>query len=382
MKFSRFCAVLLAMLLWTLQGFAQSPERTLSARISPHAAHDLVDGPTAGTLTVPILPSDYVTEQHGPLNISFPRNMRPVVAPLLAHATRDVQTLSRQLGLREIPPLHIRLVADVVAMRALAPVEAAPPLYAVGVAYPTVRLALVSATAPRTWEASNMAQVFRHELSHLLFAEASGHAALPRWLTEGLAVLQADENSFQRFQELATASWTHRLLPLRRLDEGFSENPLDVSAAYAEASDFVGYLLRIDGSTRFALLLEHCHEGMPFEQALEETYGASMARIEEEWRHNLESRVAFAPLWAGTSILSIAGMVFVVIAWARRWRRNRKVRAQWDREEQTLRARSWLVLGRPPLRLVRSPVSNASSGDGGREGVPQVSTDEGPHTLH
>jgi hypothetical protein len=330
----------------------------LALLVAPRAAQaqrDLVTEAPPGGVTVPALPGDYVTERHGPLRIAFPRALRPVFAGALDRAERDARAVAGQLGVTTIPDLDVRLVGDVEAMRRLAPREIPPPAYAVGVAYPMVRLVLVSATAPVTREAAKTAQVLRHELSHLLFAEASGHRPLPRWLTEGIAVHQSDENTFERFQELATGSWSQRLLPLARLDEGFSDGPSGVSLAYAQAADFTGYLLRKEGAPRFAVMLGHVREGAALDDAARETWGSDLARLEEDWRRDLGERMAFAPLWAGTGLLSLAGAAFVVVALVKRWRRNRTVLARWEREERTARAARWALWGRPSLRLVPPP---------------------------
>ncbi|MFO0652812.1 MAG: peptidase MA family metallohydrolase [Polyangiales bacterium] len=379
--FRRLVALALVSLLWMFSAReARAQTVDLTARIAPpRGARDLVDGPYApGSMTIPALPVDHVTARRGPLTISYPRALEPVVAQSLRRAEGDARAIAAQLGMHEIPQLTVRLVADPDMMRRLAPVEAPPPDYAVGVAYPAVRLALVSSMAPRTWSASNMAQVLRHELSHLLLAEATHHATLPRWLSEGVAVHQADEHSFERFEALASASWTGRLLPLRRLDEGFSEGADQVNAAYAESTDFVGYLLRIDGPTRFAILVDHLREGMPLEEAIEQTYGASMPRVEDEWRRDLDGRVAFAPLWAGTGLLSIGGAVLVVAALIRRKLKNRATLARWESEERARRTNRWMLLSRPPLRLVPQPAPEARREDE----LPRVQHDGSEHTLH
>jgi hypothetical protein len=320
------------------------------------AARDVIDGSYApGALTLPPLPDGYTTERRGPLVISYPRALRDVVDGALQRAERDARNLAQQFGLRSIPELTVRLVADPDEMRRLAPREVPPPDYAVGVAYPPARVALVSATAPRTRTASNMGQVLRHELSHLLLAEAAGSATVPRWLSEGVAVQQSEEHTYERFQELASAHWTRRLLPLARLDEGFVEGPDTVNVAYAQSADFVAWIIRRDGVTRFGLLLGHLREGLTLDEAVHETYDATLERIEQDWRSDLDGRMSFAPLWAGTGFLSIAGAVFVVVAMVKRYRRNRHILAKWDREERAVeRARRWALFGgRPPLRLVR-----------------------------
>ncbi len=379
--------VALSFLFGAREASAQTTD--LSNRLTAQTSRDLVDRVPPGSLTVPPLPSDYVSERRGPLTISYPRALRAVVEPALRTAERNTRAMAAQFGMREVPPLAVRLVSDPDAMRRLAPQEVPPPFYAVGVAYPAVRLALVSATEPRTAAAAPMAQVLHHELSHLLFAEATNHAALPRWLTEGIAVHQADENTFERFQALASASWTGRLLPLRRLDEGFSESTDEVNAAYAEATDFVGWMLRKDGNARFAIFIDHLREGLSLDEALTQTYGASAPHLEEEWRSDLDGRVAFAPLWAGTGLLSIGGAVLVVAALVRRRLKNRDTLQRWEREENQRRSR-WMFLVREPRKLTPpdAPADDTAARPRPthlrlvREELPRVQHEGSEHTLH
>lgn len=379
----------LAFVLTTAVASAQTPPPgapDLTERLGVHAARDLVDGANV-TLTVPELPRDYVTERRGPLEISFPTRLRPLVSSSLARAEQDARALAAQFSLATIPTLRVRLVGDPGAMRALAPAEAPPPAYAVGVAYPAVRLALVSATAPSTWEASDMPRVLRHELSHLLLAEATHHAAIPRWLAEGIAVEQAGEHSFERFQELAVASFTGRVVPLRRLDAGFSDTPSQVNAAYAQSADFVGWLVRKDGVGRFGILLAHLREAMTFEDAFRETYGASLTHVEEEWRHDMDGRFALAPLWAGTGIAWGLGAVLLLAATVRRRLRAKATIARWDREEKAREDRlkalfaPRVVVFTPGLGALQPRPSNDNSAPDESD-LPRITLEGERHTLH
>lgn len=315
----------LGVMLWAL---------LLTPRVEAQTSHDFAHDP-AVSLSLPPLPPGYVSARHGPLTISYPTALRGLVATALERAEHDVVILARQMGLAEVPPMEVRLVPDAAAMRALSPPELPPPAYAAGVAYPSLRLALVASRAPVSYAAVPVRQVLRHELSHLLFGVASGNAPLPRWLTEGLAVEQASEHSFERFQRLAVASYTRGVLPLRRLDEGFHGHSDDaVTVAYAQSADFVGWLLRTEGSARFGLLLAHARAGRTFEEAVRESYGVTFAHLEETWRRDFDSRFALAPLWAGTGIVTTLGLVLVGWAMVRRRRKSQSTRARWDREEK------------------------------------------------
>jgi len=336
--------VVLGVLLWGLFH---------AGRAEAQPAHDFAHDPGV-SLTLPPLPADYVSARHGPLTISYPPALRGLVATALEQAEHDVSVLARQMGLTEVPPMQVRLVPDAAAMRALSPQELPPPAYAAGVAYPSLRLALVASQAPVTYAAVPVRQVLRHELSHLLFGVASGNAPLPRWLTEGLAVEQASEHSFERFQRLAIASYTRGVLPLRQLDEGFHGHSDDaVTVAYAQSADFVNWLLRTEGAARFGLLLAHARAGHDLDASVREAYGVTFTHLEEAWRRDFDSRFALAPLWAGTGIVTALGLVLVVVAMVRRRKKSLATRARWAREDK--RRADALARLQPPRFTVVTP---------------------------
>ncbi|MBI5513600.1 MAG: hypothetical protein HY909_07510 [Deltaproteobacteria bacterium] len=320
--------------LWATLGWAQSPA------VASRDARDLVE---ATSLPIPALPEGFVVVHRGAVTVAYPRDLEGVVGPTVARVERDVASLSAQFGLLDIPPLEVRLVATPEAMRALSPVGAPPPAYASGVAYPGLGLALVSASAPRTWEASEMPRVLRHELSHLLLGAATGGRPVPRWLAEGLAVHQAGENSFERFLDLAEASATGSLVSFQDLDRAFGGHSREVSVAYAESADVVGYLLRLDGPERLPSLLASVRSGRSFDQAVEDTWGRPLARIERGWREDAASRLTLAPLWAGGGVVWTLGVALLVAALVKQRRRRRELLARWEREERGRR---------PPLRLL------------------------------
>lgn len=307
------------------------------------AAHDVA-------LSIPAVPADYATVQLGPLAVSYPRAMRPVFADALGRAERDARAVGTPMGMPELPRLSVRLVPDDAALRALSPPEMPPPRYASGVAYPSIGLTLVSARAPVTGDATRVAQVLRHELSHLAWGAATGQAAGPRWFTEGLAVEQSGEHSFERFQSMAQASFSRGLAPWAQLDARFGGSAEQVDVAYAQGADIVGWLLRRDGPGRFAVLAERLRDGDAFPVAMRTAFGASLAGLEEEWRADVRSRFALAPLWAGSGVVTVVFLAMMGAASLRRWRRSAKTRARWAAEERARRQPPRWVVVTPGMR--------------------------------
>lgn len=373
--------------------------------LSPRAAHAQTPPPAAAAaaardlitldparFAAPPLPADHTRVTLGSLTVSHPRAMAPLVADTLSAAPDEAARVAAQFGLATVPPIEVRLVDDEAMLRALAPVNAPPPPNAVGVAYPGLRLILVASREPATLERSDMRRVLRHELAHVLLDEAAGHAAVPRWVSEGVAVELAGEHSLERFQHLAVAGFMGRVLPLRRLDESFGGSPDRVDVAYAESADFVNWLWRSEGRARFRILLEHLAQGMAFEDALRETYGATLTHLESEWRQDLTGRYALAPLWMGTGFLWVLAAAIMVGGSLRRRRKTRDTLARWEREDRRdrLAGTPMVVVHRGPsgvmlMELRAKPAANDDAArDEGRDDAASDSSgeDEARRTLH
>ncbi len=355
---SFIAAVLLAALAWWSPNAYAQPVET-------RHVHDVV---SARGLAVPPLPSDYVTVHRGALTISYPRSLEPVLRGALERAESDLRGVSAPLGIAP-PNLEVRLVPDHPTMVALAPREAPPPSYAAGVAYPGSGLALVAARAPRSFEAVDVRRVLRHELSHLVLGAATGDAPVPRWLSEGLAVEQSGEHSFDRFQNLAVASFTRGIVPLARLDENFNGASERVDLAYAQSADFVGWLIRTERPERFAVLLGHLRAGTAFDRAVSDTYGATLSRLEDDWRKELDGRFALAPVWAGTGLAWVIGVGLLIASALRRRRKSKVTLDRWDREEKRRDEALRMMVVTPGLRVIEGGLSKPADDQGPMRGA-------------
>ena len=316
-----------------------------TAQALPAHGDALTGGDVA--LSIPRVPDAFATEQRGAVSVSYPRSMRPVFAAALDRIGRDADAVRVPLGLQELPRLSLRFVSDAAEMRALAPPEMPPPAYASGVAYASIALALVSARSPGDGAATQVAQVARHELAHLIWGAASGQAPSPRWLSEGLAVEQSGEHTFERFESMARASFTHRLAGWVDLDARFSGGADSVEVAYAESADIVAWLIRRDGAGRLAVLAERLRAGDAFSAAMQTAFGRTLPGLEEEWRADVHSRFALAPFWAGSGLVSVLTVGIVALAGIRRWRRSARTRARWAAEDRAKR--------QPPRWLIFTP---------------------------
>jgi hypothetical protein len=199
-------------------------------------------------------------------------------------------------------------------------------------------LVLLSLQAPDTWEAPNLDEVFRHELAHVALEDAVGSHHVPRWFNEGLAIHEAGERSWARTKALWDATLSRTLLPLTDLDRGFPNDRYQVNVAYAEAADFVRFLLRDADRVRFGSLIERVRGGTPFDRALADAYGTDLRKLEYQWREENGKRFGVMPILTGGSLLWVLVGVLMGIGWWRRRKAAKAKLAQWEREEAAMDA--------------------------------------------
>jgi hypothetical protein len=354
---------------------------TVTPRISDGppltAPRDVPDlGPS--DVSIPAVPPAYVTRDLGWLKLSFPTAAEARVAPLLDDAAAIKAELGGLLGQAVLGHLEVRITPTFDEMKRLAPVGAPPPPYASGVAYPRLRLVLISMMAPRGAEATNLDEVFRHELAHVALEDAVLGQHVPAWFNEGLAVGFARENGLDRQRVLGTATINGTLLPLGDLDRGFPANPSDVNVAYAESVDFLRFLQARTDRLRFAATLQRVRDGQAFDRALGDAYGSDLRKLEFEWRTEVERRYSLIPVLAGGGLLWVGVIGALVWGYVKKRRRARAILAKWAVEEAiedalvAQRAREAVDVSDAELARLGAPLRAPS----------KVQHDGSWHTLH
>ncbi len=354
---------------------------------APARAEDPADVVPSAALAIPAAPRDFVREQVGLVTWNYHETSASIVRELQTELPEAVRRLSRELGGTREQPLTIRIARSPEELVRLAPPEAPPPRYAVGVAYPALGLVILSTVAPDSWLPPDMPRVLVHELSHVLLQRAAGGRHLPLWFVEGLAVHQAGEQNLARVRTLWEAAVVGEVLPLGELSRRFPTRPHEVNRAYAQSADLVEHLLRADSDPeQLARMLHRVAQGRSFEDAVLATYRVDLPTLDREWRHGLGERFRVLPLvltgtalWGGIALLA-------VLAFVRRRKQHRDKLRRWGDEEAAYeRAMAALDLQRQadmreelalrqgypvPLPIPREP------------GVPTVEHDGQRHTLH
>jgi hypothetical protein len=325
------------------------------------------------------LPADFERVDRGWVTFELPNSVRDRLPSLAREADVVRAQLSADLGQEVLDHALVRIARSPEQMAELAPQGAPPPQYAAGVAYPSEHLALLTMQAPETWEAPDLIEVLRHELTHLALADAVANHHVPRWFDEGLAIHESGELPWARTKTLWDATLSKRLLPLEDLDRGFPPSGYEVTVAYAESADFVRFLMRDDDRARFGSLVQRVRAGTAFDRSLEDAYGTDVRKLEYEWREEVGHRFGIVPVLTGGGLLWVLMSGLAVAAWVRHRRRAKAKLAAWEREEAEMDA----LLAAAREREAQAP---SLPGDevppGSIPGIPVVEHEGRYYTVH
>jgi hypothetical protein len=262
-----------------------------------------------------------------------PSSVRERGEALLRDADEFRARLAEDFGQPVLGHVLVRVGRSPEQMVALAPEGVQVPDYAAGVAYPALHTVLLTLQAPDTWEAPDLGEVLKHELSHVALSEAVAFHHVPRWFDEGVAIRESGESPYLRTKALWDATVGRRLLPLADLDRGFPSDHYEVTEAYAESADFVRFLMRDADRARFGSLLQKARSGVPFDRTLEDAYGVDIRKLEYEWRDELSRRFGIIPTLTGGGLLWMLMSGLAVAAWIKKRRRAKAKLAEWAQEE-------------------------------------------------
>jgi hypothetical protein len=262
----------------------------------------------------------------------YPAAYEAEVAELARISEPFKSLLAKHFGQPILAHVEVRIAKDPVEMARLAPREAPPPAYGVGVAYPRLKLVVLSIQDPRSYQAANLPEVYRHELAHVALDDATDGQFMPRWFAEGLAIYQAGEHGLDRQTLLYSAAASRSLIPFDALDEAFGASSPNVSLAYAQSADLVRFMLQGTDRNRFASMIGRVRNGARFESAVEDAYTTDMRKLDYQWRREVSSRFDWSSWLTGAGTVAFVGLL--VLAYLKKRKRSRGKLAQWAAEEQ------------------------------------------------
>ena len=206
-----------------------------------------------------------------------------------------------------------------------------PPSWAVALAYPGQNIVLVEAHSLVTAEGP---LTLRHELVHVALGQFG--SVWPHWFQEGLAQELTGERKWhvQQVATLTRAVTQDRVFAFDDLAGHFPHNPDDVEIAYAQSAAFVEFLRDRHGSLAFQRLIDRVAGGDGFEKAFGVAFFVPLSMEEDAFKKELPRRYPWWPLLLSGGTLVWVGMSgLVVLAWVRRRRAVRVLRAEQLRVE-------------------------------------------------
>lgn len=143
----------------------------------------------------------------------------------------------------------------------------------------------------------NWGQVLWHELNHVFTVELSNHR-VPRWLTEGLAVLEPPlkrkewkrEMDFKVYQAIKRGSLT----PLNAMNQAFTRQGLSgVLLAYYHGGLLARFFVERYGLKRMQRVLKAYAQGKRTKEIFEKVYGKSVDALNKEFISHERQRLSF-----------------------------------------------------------------------------------------
>ena len=171
-----------------------------------------------------------------------------------------------------------------------------------------------------------------HELVHLLVALKAG-PGVPRWLTEGLALLFSGEGSGKPLLPLSRALWANRIIPLDEIEQVDLLEHSEAELAYLESFQAVQFIVQEFGWASLGRILAALGQGKSWEEALYAETALDGAGFEASWLKNLERSYRWLFLLNVQNLIFASFVLLVFVAFIAMRRRRRRILRQWEAED-------------------------------------------------
>ncbi len=273
-------------------------------------------------------------------------------------------------------PVSVKIVAVPAQIEKVAPQGVSIPKWADAVALPNHNLIVLSLHNRMGSPIQNLDTVFLHELSHLALRRAIGEAKVPRWFSEGIAIRQSEESVFQRHWLVWNAARTRSIMQLSQIEE-YPEQLGKIDLSYAQAADFLSFLLQNKGWLGIRSLIRRTAKGEPFDDAFQYVFGQSLNNMEASWRVKLFDRWKWLSIFTSDGFIWGFILVLFFIAYAATMRRKKKKLAQMQLEEDAVARVIETVEALAATKLPSSPKIASI------QACPtKIRIDDDIHTLH
>jgi hypothetical protein len=251
---------------------------------------------------------------------------------LIRNADPIAREISDSLGLKFPKKIEVFIVPTFEDFQKTQPKRSRIPTWAVGVAFPSKNI-IVLLKKKRV----DLVKTFYHELNHILLGQAfGGKHRVPRWLDEGLAMIQAGEWSMSRLSKITGAVLTDSLIPMDNIVDTFPLELRDAELAYCQSFYFISFLKGKFGDNAFKAFLSEYSKHKAFRRAIRKTYHIGWDSMEELWLDYLKLRFSWIPIITSTGFLWFTASLIFIMGYIRKKRKSRLQLQQWTIEENLL----------------------------------------------
>ena len=209
------------------------------------------------------------------------------------------------------------------------------PPWAAGLTIPSASAIVIRLDRIGTYGQREITTVLAHELAHLTVAAALPRRGreLPVWFGEGIASSVAGEWGWRDPLIVWFSSLPASQHPFADLDTAYERGEPSRAVAYSGGFAAMTFLRRAYGQDFPARLLSDVRGGSSFEAAFARSAGVAVDQAERAWRDDLRRPRRWI-VWIGSVLtLWIVITVLILIAYAVKRHRSRRVIDRWREEE-------------------------------------------------
>jgi hypothetical protein len=263
------------------------------------------------------------------LRVEAPTALARQAAAVRALAGEDWRTVLDLVGLSETgPSIRVVLAAE------SSPLASHVASWVSGYAIPELGTIVLFPGRVPSYPDGNLATLLRHEVAHVLLAQAAGGATVPRWFGEGAATVAAREWGIGDGARVALATIGRGPRSLADVDAGFSGDAAEATRSYAVSAALVRYLLRGNGEDAVARVLAGMRRGAAFEGAFAAATGQTVAAFARGYFGRETFWTTWVPFVTSSTVLWMAITALALLAIKRRRDRDAALREEWAAEDR------------------------------------------------
>jgi len=280
----------------------------------------------------PLFASSWL-ELHSPhFTLRYQKSERKMASFLLRRAEEAREVALRDIGHCPPSPTLIYLAPTWDDFQQVQP-GGKPPPWSVGTAYPEFNLIILRSPRSVKGGRTKIEEAFRHEYAHLALGAALKGREVPRWLDEGLAMIQSRQWNISWTYTLARGVLTKSLLTIEELEDRFPTTPGQAQLAYAESFSFVSFIKSEFGPQALPRLIRGIANGLDVETALRLATGLGLREMDRRWKKELKRRYSWIPIVTSFfSLWFLASLLFLLGYWRKR-KKAKKTLEEWEEEE-------------------------------------------------